>query len=156
MSKIQDLETIMSEIETIMKANLQSYITDMNTEKGDTLLAAFEPNSYLMYRLDGNVMPNYKISFLQYFNATPTKSITGASAIQAQIAIDIIIDLENDLLSDIRLMRYMRIIKKIIDKKITPNFTSSSIISTDYIQGKDANLKAFLLGQIVIGNINVI
>lgn len=152
MSTKRDIEVVMQEIRDTMVSKLPDAITAMNTEKGDTLLPTFDTESYFLYRLGSvDLMPNYLVSFLQHFESTDVVSITSSTAINYRVAINVVIRITNDGLSDIRLTRYMRILRDIIDKHVTPCYSGSRIENVDYIQGDDSQKNLYLIGQFIIG-----
>ena len=147
---INDGEGIMDEVETVFKANMAAKLTALNTEKGDSLLIAFETAAWFKYRLPGQkIMPNYPVAILQYLTGTPTVQIKGGSSIGYNIAIDVIIQVSNTENDDRKLMRYQRAIIEILKENLTSCFTAIELVSTDLVQGEDVNEQQFLIGQVV-------
>ena len=64
-----DLESFMVELETLVKANIQTYMTAVNTDKGDSLLGSFQADSYSVWNLS-DIQP-YPMSFLQFVSGDP-------------------------------------------------------------------------------------
>ncbi len=52
MAEIKDVETIIDDIVTFLKANLNTQITAMNTEKGDSLLGPVSGDAYMIQSLN--------------------------------------------------------------------------------------------------------
>jgi len=71
---LYDIETFMSELDTAVKANIQTYITAVNTEKGDTLLETFVSDSYKSWSIP-DILP-YPMSYLQFISSDPRISST--------------------------------------------------------------------------------
>jgi len=147
---INDGEGIMDEVETVFKANMAAKLTALNTEKGDSLLIAFDADSWLKYRLPGQgTMPPFPVSFLQYLTGTPTTQIKGGHSIGYNIAIDCIIQSSNTEDDDRKLLRYQRAVLGVLKENLSGCFTAIELVSTDMVQGEDVNQQQFLIGQVV-------
>lgn len=149
---IGDGEAIMDEIESVFKSKMGAKITELNAERGDSLLPAFNADSWKKYRLPGNsMMPNYPVSFLQYINESPMPSIIkGGSSVSYNIAIDTIIQASNTENDDKKMLRLQRAIFEVLKDDLTHCFPGIQAVSTDIVQGSDANNQQFLIGQVVI------
>ncbi len=74
---MKDTEVIMDDIAAIVKANMQAYITEVNTAKGDSLLPAFVATNYHLWTLRD--VPNQPVSFLQFIPEDPQINSAHAS-----------------------------------------------------------------------------
>ena len=70
MDPIYDVEVFMTKLETFVKANLQTCIDDVQTEKGDSLVEAFDPESYRVWSMSD--IPPFPLSYLQFIAGDPT------------------------------------------------------------------------------------
>ena len=51
-----DAETMINDIKSYLSSNLNTYITDMNTEKGDSLLSTIDSSAYSIVNLRESAM----------------------------------------------------------------------------------------------------
>jgi len=127
----RDIETVMNEIADIMKANLQAKITEINTEKGDTLLSNFVAEAYFLW--DSSSIPKYEVAFLQYMDSVATVQAEkqGALAINYRISIAVMFRDAKDAFFALRDTRYARVVREIIQEKIAPVFSNLEIMKVD-------------------------
>ena len=114
-----DLETLLDDIETLVKANLNTKIAAINSEKNDSIsLATIDSEAYFFQSLDGKQI-NYT-PFVAYgisnFDSPEDGGHYGAAEIK--VSIDVIVCLE-DVGQDVnitkRMLRYQRALKEIIE-----------------------------------------
>jgi len=105
-----DIENFLSDIETYFKANLNTHIAAINTEKGDSLLSSVSTGSYTIQSLDAGVVNQTPMILIGVSNI---ESNTLANVNVKTYSVDIIIIIEKD--SDFnnikRLWRYQRAIE---------------------------------------------
>ncbi len=154
MSAIKDLEYIMDDIETTLKANLQSFISTYNTNKGDSLLPNFDSDAYYPYRLPGQgILPPYPVFFTQYPSGPPEAQSQNQSvglvyrvAIDACVKASALVSKEDEK----KVLRYQQVLIRAIDQKITPNYPSSKIESCDQIFGTDVSGNMLGIAQVIV------
>lgn len=114
-----DLEILLEDIETLIKANLNTKIAALNSEKNDSItLATVDSEAYFFQSLDGKQI-NYT-PFVAYgisgFDEPDGNGHYGAAEIK--VSIDVVICLE-DVGQDVnitkRMLRYQRLLKEIIE-----------------------------------------
>lgn len=81
------IEDFIFGLEADMKLNFNSYLTAVNTAKGDSLLTPFANESYFVQTLDERVTNYEQFIILQAGNPTLVKSDRGAAAVTYPVAV---------------------------------------------------------------------
>lgn len=112
-----DLETLLSDIVTILKANLNTKLTAIQTEKGDGLVCPAIDSTYGYAQQDlTQAVMNQKAFVLYGVDDIQTTSLAGAAAFVYSISVLVIIaDDGNDADIFKKLFRYQRALKEIIE-----------------------------------------
>jgi len=113
-----DIETFLVALETHLKADLNTKIAEINTEKNDSItLLTIDSNAYCQQSMDQVIM-NYDPYI--YYGITDIRSIglgpQTANTYRIVIAI-IVADAEGDTLIARRLLRYQRALSEVIENK---------------------------------------
>ena len=110
-----DEELILSNLETILKANLNTKIGTINTEKGDSItLATINDNAYIMDVDDKEV--NYN-PYIIYMIADQTSESNGPVTSENLIINIALINSDNGMDKSIvkRMLRYRRALREVIE-----------------------------------------
>lgn len=115
-----DIESLLLDIETLLKNNLNNKITAINSEKNDSIvLAQIDSNAYFMQSLDGPEV-NYN-PFIFYGIEAISDEATGANfsftPMRLSIAVALVMeDSGLDVNISRRMFRYQRAIKEIFEE----------------------------------------
>ena len=113
----EDIETVLDDIETFLKANLNTQIATLNSEKSDSItLADIGSDAYLLQKLN-NQFSNFK-QFIFYGLARTSAEGVGPATIRKLSFSVIIIVAEDENSQDIvkRMLRYGRVLKDLFEK----------------------------------------
>jgi hypothetical protein len=109
-----DEESLLVDIETLLKNNLNTRITALNTEKADSItLAQVDSNAYFMDMDDRHA--NYSPVVIYTISGIDTESIASSSLRTITINIAIIINDNGDLDIVKRMMRYGRALREVFE-----------------------------------------
>lgn len=111
-----DIDSWIDDFETFIKANLNTYITQVNTEKSDSLLKTIDSNAYFFQTMNDRVA-NYD-PFI-FYGISDLESIGIGPQLSEKYMIDLIVvltDTGQDLLTGKKLLRYNRALKEMIKK----------------------------------------
>ncbi len=129
-----DAETVARAIETYLKANLNTFITNLNTEKNDSItLKTISTDAYFFQSLNEKVA-NYDPYFLLHLDNIGGVGIRGATSQIFNFSCGIIVaDRGEDLFIGYRMLRYGRVLTDIFNDgygKILKhvNFTVQSLV----------------------------
>jgi len=128
-----DIENLREEIETILKAKLNTKITALNSEKGDTLLLSVDSTAYYFQSVNSENISKDPYIFT---GVASVDASTTQGAVAGTITYDIYIvfsESSNDDLVGKRIFRYQRAIKEVV----TENFSEIDNVST--IEVSDLN-----------------
>lgn len=128
----------MNEVADIFKSHIGTCIPLLNAEKGDSLLASFDPSSdYFLYRLpNSDTLPNRDNFFVQGYRPQVISAIQGGTGIRYFIFVECFVSLVGDDKADIRRERYLRIIQHIIQDEVPRTFGNRNIEISDYYVGE--------------------
>jgi hypothetical protein len=133
---LYDIESFMGEFETLVKTNIQTYMTAVSTEKGDSLLPGFDSDSYRLWSISD--IPPYQLSFLQFIAGDPFVDVSNPGldhALSYSVRLTCFVqDTADDNMGKIK-ARMNRVLLIMFQEKIVPKFTNlnltiSSIDST--------------------------
>lgn len=114
----QDIEKILDDIDTFLKANLNTQIAALNTEKGDSIsLTTVDSDSYFYQSLNNKVANADPFVFYGVVDSVsePAGPVTGVTyTIQVVIAK---VDSGNDPDIGKRILRYGRVLKDLFENK---------------------------------------
>lgn len=113
-----DIETFLSELETYLKANLNTKITAINTEKGDSpQLASINSDAYFLMTMD-EAVANYD-PFVYYGIQDIVSDGIGPGTAKAYTVVVALLfaDSASDQLNGKRVLRYSRALNEVIDEK---------------------------------------
>ncbi len=142
---IFDIEDIMDDVKALMVANLQAKFTEINTEKGDSLLIDFTSDAYKLYRLPTvEGLGFYPVEFFQYLESgfNIVQELQEQVALSVPITIDVIVCDKFDCNSDRVALRYQRAIREVFslniarEKYTEVKFTKAEVISGTSQEGK--------------------
>jgi len=109
-----DAEQFIKLLETNMKANLNTEITQLNTDKGDSLLSTVSNSAYIVQTFKGKNL-NYDPIVLLYVNDISLEDYTGGSAISTfEIYCILGFADQNDNNNGYRMLRYQKAIENYI------------------------------------------
>lgn len=117
------LETLIFDLETYLKANLNTRITAINTENGDTLLSTFDASSYFVQTLDDRVTNWSQFVFIQAGNPTLDQSEYGGLALTYPIGIYLM--LPSDNLNEMNARRIFRFSEALQDVVLLGFYSTS-------------------------------
>ena len=124
---IYDIESYILRIQAFLQANLNTAITDLNTEKNDTIvLATISNDAYFIQTLNDTVA-NYNPHILIGIDAI--QSVPGPGATIKILTFSVIILVEDrgqDLFIYRRMLRYLRVLEEMMNRsfnKIIPHAT---------------------------------
>jgi hypothetical protein len=129
-----------------MVANLQAKITEINDEKGDTLINDFNSRQYFLPDGVGpEIIPNFKVSYFQFNPAEFIGVITNDSIFTAtdnEIQIDAIIAHSTRCDNYFKGVRVQRAIKEVLQEQIFVIFPNSVIMELPiaHLQDDSSNL----------------
>lgn len=113
-----DFETICDDVLSIMTANLNQKITDINTEKGDSItLKAVPTGAYIFGSLNGKTANYDPFVFygIQAINEIEDDvQVYAASSIEIAVVV-LLADMGDDIEIDRRLLRYGRALKEVFE-----------------------------------------
>lgn len=146
---MKDLETIMDDIATIMKANIQAYVTEVNAAKGDSLLPAFAAADYHLWNLRD--VPNKQISYLQLIAQDPRiNSANASNLIIYYIQINTMWRIKDrDNIPKIK-ARYHYIFSRILAEKVAPKYPDIEITDLNSILGQEEDTEDGLVEFITV------
>ena len=111
-----DAEQFVKNLETNVKANLNAEITQLNTDKGDSLLSTLDSEAFYMQDIKSSAY-NYDPICLIYVNdATLEEFSFDASINTYEIYLIIGYSEQNDINNGYRLLRYQKAIENYIAK----------------------------------------
>ena len=128
-----DLENLMSDIKSIMVDNLNTKISALNTEKGDsTTLLTVDNNAYFLQELDSTTI-NYN-PFIFYSCEEIEGTGFGPNTPQEFLINCVLVLADQSAYSDIpsRMFRYLRAMKEIFEENFSIK-TNSNFISINQI-----------------------
>lgn len=110
---MKDIETLVDSLTIILKNNVNTKITAINTEKGDFNIDAIDNNAYYFGLF--NEMPNFTPFIVLGFDSLTGVS-NGNETIQAfSLTIDVALQDDGDNSIYRKLLRYNRVIREIIE-----------------------------------------
>lgn len=114
--KAIDFEDVADDIITLLKANLNTKITAINSEKNDGIsLDAIDTSAYLFHTLDEETV-NYNPFILCEFINAETVGDYGHSQTKVELLIGVVLsDSGSDLVVSRRLFRYQRAMREVIE-----------------------------------------
>jgi len=132
MSKI-DIETVMDDVQGYFESNIQTIIDAINTEKGDSLVPDFIPDSYFLYHgADLSATPPYGIFHIQYLE--PQADIEEnqiVNSLRYNIVLTTFISNTLNDNNDYRIgLRYSRVLYEIY-KKLSEKLTQTELMGQE-------------------------
>ena len=128
---IEGIEEIMDDIDARFKADIPTYITEINAEKSDFNLDTFVEESYALWSIP-DIQP-YPISFLQYLSKDPkiVNTVRGAG-FALQYEISIVCFIQEDGTSNIsrKQARYNRILQTIVKKNLARRWAGILVVDS--------------------------
>jgi len=110
-----DEESLLSDIETVLKNNLNTRIAAINTEKADSItLATIDSGAYFMDMDDRSA--NYNPIVVYTISSIETESIGHATARNIIVNIAIIVNDNGDLSIVKRMLRYGRALREVFEQ----------------------------------------
>lgn len=151
-----DIETLLSDLETFLKANINTYITNLNTEKNDGItVPTISANAYTLQSWNQSIT-NYDPFILYGISAIESDSINGGSSEKYTVEVIVIkADNGNDQNIVKKMFRYSRILKDLFEDKfdLVSNKYNITIQSKEPLPFRPENTSQ--LYQIVGINLNV-
>lgn len=114
--KKYDLETFVKDIETVLKADLNTYIIAINTEKADWNLSLIDAKAYIFQSLDDKVI-NFSPCVFYYVDDIVSTGIGPATMEEISVEIVVILSDTKDGKTYFRLLRYLRALKELFNAK---------------------------------------
>lgn len=113
-----DIEGLCDDIETLLKANLNTYITALNTEKGDSpVLDTIDSDAYFFQTMDGKEAAYSPYVFYGVQDIADGDDVYNVPThVDITVAI-IIADEGQDVDSAKRMFRYLRVLKNLFKEK---------------------------------------
>ena len=122
-----DIESLLTDIETILKASLSAKLTAITTEKGDSITLTAVNNSAYVYDLDDKEM-NYDPFILMFPMGPESEGIGPATIETITININLFLnDNANDQNIYKKMFRYQRAIKEVIQTNFQRGYGKLSI-----------------------------
>ncbi len=111
-----DVETVLDSIETFLKANLNTQIAAMNTEKGGSIVLATVANDAYIFQSMNNEAANFN-PYVFFGVESPSTDSIGPSTAKRYTAIAIIVlsDDGNDTDVGRRVLRYGRVLEDLFN-----------------------------------------
>lgn len=111
-----DIEDMFDELDTFLKANLGTYITAVNTAKGnDPVIVTPEAGAYFFQSWNDKIL-NYNPAIFYGLQEVNSKGVGPATSQILKIFIDVIVcDNGQDSLTTKRIMRYTSALKKLVE-----------------------------------------
>lgn len=110
-----DVERLYSDIESLLKSELNNKLLEIDTEKADIVLDPVDDNAYFFQTMTENA-ENYD-PFLFYGEDQVIATGTGPATVETfSIDIGIILQIKNDPTTGTRLLRYRRALREIFEK----------------------------------------
>lgn len=127
MARKYDIEEFITELEDVVKNNLSAKLSEITTDKGDSLALDDIPSSAIMYELQADTVNNFKASL--YIGITNVQTDSAMAAIAETYSVELVVILPESYDNNInkRLFRYQRALKEII----LENFKSVSRIKQE-------------------------
>lgn len=134
-----DFEVIFDQIAASFRSQLGPKITEINTEKGDFSLDAFDSTKdYFEYNLPSkDTVPNRPAFFVQTIENPGVTSIETASAFSFPVGVYAYVHMKGDGNDDRRLLRYGRIVRDIIDETVAYEWNGVRIMENILAQYQD-------------------
>jgi hypothetical protein len=112
-----DVELLLADIKSIMTTNLNTKITAINTEKGDSLLTAIDSNAYFLQDMNQNSGIVYDPFIYYGVEDVATVSIGGHTSKQVSIPVIMVLsDVGQASSPATRLFRYWRALEEIFEE----------------------------------------
>jgi len=115
---IYDVESFLTEIETVFKANLNTEITAINTEKGDSLITTISDNAWYVNQLPE--VHSYPVFIVWGLSNISYEDATNENAIELhEISFEVVLPDEGEQISKgsfLKLLRYVRAFKSVANK----------------------------------------
>lgn len=109
-----DAESFLRDIETYMKANLNTQINLINAEKADFLIDEVDADAYIFQTLDDSVV-NYSPCVFYYVENIVSEGIGPHTSEDLAIEVVIILSDTKDGLLPYKLLRYLRALKDLFN-----------------------------------------
>ncbi len=148
---IRDIETIMDDIKQVITGSIQSVITSINTEKGDTLIPTFDPDSYLMHDISHySILPPYSVFHLQTIhNATDIKPNEETNGLEYRIELASFISQQLNADNDYRIgLRYQRVLYELYSQYIAPHTRGTELLGNTITSLADDRNKAYTFSSL--------
>ena len=111
------IEDFVYSLEAEMKLNFNSYLTAINTEKGDSMLTPFAPESYFVQTLDEKVTNYNEFVIIQAGNPTLNGSERSTAILTYPVAVYMSFDQGTTDVGGKKLYRYLDALLKFILEK---------------------------------------
>lgn len=111
-----DIEEVLGDIETFLKANLNTEITNLNTEKADSItLATVSSSAYFMQSLNNEIV-NHNPFIFYGISQVQSRSIGSATAKTYNIQVVLVIIDGQQVDIGKRLLRYSRVLSDLFER----------------------------------------
>lgn len=109
-----DSEQFYKDIETVLKANLNTQLSAIDTEKGDFTLAPVDTDAYIFQTMNETVA-NYNPFLFFGESEAVAEGIGPHTKEELTCMVLIVLEVRNDATSGFRLQRYRRALKKVFE-----------------------------------------
>lgn len=130
MSAKYDIETFINEVISVIQAGLPTKISDINTEKGDSLLVTIPNGDYF-----NNIMQQV-LNINQFIYYPIVDIVTDANgpntAITVTLQVSVIFDNTNGSATIEKVLRYSRALREVVQENFKPSGSASRLKITEF------------------------
>lgn len=125
--KRYDIESFLKDVESILKAEINNKINEINTEKGDFNLDLVDDKAYI-YQSMNEEITNFNPTIFYYLDDIRSEGIDSATSEEVVVEVVVILTDTQDGNTQHKLLRYLRVLKELFNTHFNKVHYSKKVI----------------------------